>query len=357
MDRSEKLKQLLLPTRDDTGEAVCPLPDHSQSVEVRSQTTSARDVRQLAALSRPKIRDRSRLDKSPEQGDETITIPPAPNHDPPIFDTQQGVESHGAGSFGDGHNVPDRERPLGRIDDDARLSQGPPKPPVPEVVPIPPTRPTMPSSSKSATLRGEGIWRQASNSNLDQEMFGQAPGTPTLANVSPLYSVSSSERTLPTHASLLSPYDDLGASSRSQSSLPESSITMRSAAPTIPQPVQFGFPHRIKHEWAPVNTTTTHHHKAQPEDIGPTSGGRRLGLWGRLWKSFRGSFRVHALLCIPIRPAAERPGHTPSVSLGNLPFRIPPVACRFNHHPEKTSATEYSGRWREANFNKNTEHQ
>ena len=166
-----------------------------------------------------------------------------------------------------------------------------------------------PSSSESITHR-EDIWRQASHSNLNQEMFGQAPGIPTPPNASPLYSGSSSERTLPRHASLLSPYDGLGASSHSQLSLAGSSTTMRSTAPTVSQPVQSGVPLRTEHEWLHANTT--HHHQAQPEDTGPAPGGRSLGLCGRLLKFFRVSFR--ALLYIPIRAAAKRPGHTPSVS-------------------------------------------
>jgi len=192
-----------------------------------------------------------------------------------------------------------------------------------------------PSSSEGATLRGEGAWRRASPSNLDQEMFGQAPDTPIPPNVSPLYSESSSARTLPTHASLLSPYDNLRASSRSQLSLPGSPTTMTSAAPTISHPVQSGCPSGTQHEYPPANTA--HHNEAQSEDIGPASDGRSLGLWGRLWKFFRVPFR--ALLCI--RP--ERPAHTPSVSLENLPFRIPPVvldltAIQQRLPPQKTLA-------------------
>jgi len=206
-----------------------------------------------------------------------------------------------------------------------------------------------PSASEGDTLREEGTWRQASHSNLDQEMSGHAPDTSTLPNVSPLHSESSSGRTLLPHASLLSPSGDLRASPRSQLSLPGSSTTMRSATPTIPQPVQTGCPPRTKHGYVPANTT--HHRQAQSEDIGTASDGGRLGLWGRLWKVFRVPFR--ALLCT--RP--ERPEHAPCVSLGNLPFRIPPVACRFNHHPANTTATKDMGGWRDANFNKNTERQ
>jgi len=91
-------------------------------------------------------------------------------------------------------------------------------------------------------------------------------------------------------------------------------------------------PLRTEHERLPANTT--HRHQAQPEDTGPAPGGRSLRLCGRLLKFFRVSFR--ALLYIPIRATAKRPGHTPSVSQGNLPFRILPVACRFNRHPEQT---------------------
>ena len=136
-------------------------------------------------------------------------------------------------------------------------------------------------------------------------MFGGIPSAPTPPNVSPL-------DLTPPQASLLSPYNDLRASFFSQSSLPGSSKTMRSATPTIPQPVQPQFPPRTKHESPHVNTT--HHHRAQPESTGPASGGRRLGFWGRLLKPFRVSF--HALLCIPKRPETEteRPEPTPSVS-------------------------------------------
>jgi len=169
-----------------------------------------------------------------------------------------------------------------------------------------------PSSSEGVTLRGEGTWRQAGHSNLDQEMFGQAPDTPIPPNISPLYSESSSARTLPTHASLLSPYDNLRASSRSQLSLPGSPTTMTSAAPTLPQPVQSECPSGAQHDYSPANTTR--HRGAQSEDVGPASDGRSPRLWGRLWKFFRVPFS--ALLCI--RP--KRPAHTPIVSLENFHF-------------------------------------
>ena len=151
MDRPEELKQLFLPTRNDAVAAVYPSPDHSQSVEVRYQMTSAHGVRQLAALSSPKIRDR-RPGSPVEQDNETIMTPPAPQkrHDLPILDNQHEVGSRRAGSFDDGHRgggprgTPDGGGPPGRKDDDARLSQGPSKPPVPEVVLIPPTRPPSP---------------------------------------------------------------------------------------------------------------------------------------------------------------------------------------------------------------------
>ena len=177
-----------------------------------------------------------------------------------------------------------------------------------------------PSSSESVPLRGEGIWRQASHSNLEPEMFGQAPGTPTPFNVSPLYSGSSSGRTIPPHGSLLLPHDHLRASSRSQLSLPLSSTTMRSATPTTSQPVQSGFPPWTEHKCLPPDTA--HHHQAQSEDTGRASGGRTVGLWGRLSKFFRVSF--HALLCIPIQPTPELPEHTPSVS---LKYFIPHPSC------------------------------
>ena len=145
-------------------------------------------------------------------------------------------------------------------------------------------------------------------------MFRHAPDTPTPPNVSPLYSESSSGRTIPPNSSLLSPSDYLRASSRSQLSLPGSSTTMRSAVPTIPQAVQHGCPPRTKYGWIPSNTT---HPQAQSEDIGSASDGRSLGLWGRLWKFIRVPFR--ALLCT--RP--ERPEHTPSVSLDHPPHSAP----------------------------------
>ena len=154
MDRSGDLKRLLLPTRDDAVSAVCPPPDNSQSVEVyrSSQMNLPHSVRQSGARSNAKIRDRSKPNNPPEQGNETIVIPPAPEkrHDLPILDIQQEPGSHGEGSFDDGHRggglpeTPDGEGPLGWINDDARLSQRPSKPPVPEVVLIPPTRPTSP---------------------------------------------------------------------------------------------------------------------------------------------------------------------------------------------------------------------
>jgi len=157
-----------------------------------------------------------------------------------------------------------------------------------------------PSPTESPTLHGEGIWRQASHSNLDQE---QAPGIPTPPNLSPL-SGSSSVGLLPLHASLPSPDNDLRASSRSQLLLPGSPTTMRSTAPTVSRPVQSGV---LEHEWPPAKTT--HRHQAQPKDTGP---GTSVGLRARLLKVFRAPFR--ALFCIPIRPAAKRPGHTASVS-------------------------------------------
>jgi len=144
-------------------------------------------------------------------------------------------------------------------------------------------------------------------------MFGQAPDTPTPPNVSPLLlnSGPSPERTLPTRVLLLSPYGDLRASSRDQLPLPGPSTPMGSAALTISQPVQSGLPLQTTHEWPPANTT--HRHQAQSEDIRPDSGGRRLGLRGRLLRVFRVSFR--AWLCIPIQPVPGRLEHTPSVSL------------------------------------------
>ena len=159
-----------------------------------------------------------------------------------------------------------------------------------------------PSPTESLTLYGEGIWRQASHSNLDQE---QAPGIPTPPNASPL-SGSSSVGLLPLHASLPSPDHDLRASSRSQLLLPGSPTTMRSTAPTVSRPVQSRVP---EHEWPPAKKT--HRHQAQPKDTGPASDGASVGLRGRLLKVFRAPFR--ALFCIPIRPAAKRPGHTASV--------------------------------------------
>jgi len=85
---------------------------------------------------------------------------------------------------------------------------------------------------------------------------------------------------------------------------------MRSTAPTNSQPVQSVVPRRSEHERLPAYTT--HRRRAQPEDTGPASGGRSVGLCGRLLNFFRVSFR--ALFCITIRPAAERPGHTSRVS-------------------------------------------
>ena len=167
-----------------------------------------------------------------------------------------------------------------------------------------------PSPTEILTLHGEGIRRQTSHLNLDQEIFGHAPGIPTPPNVSPL-SGTSFVGLLPRHASLLSPDDDPRTSSRSQLLLPGSSTTVRSTAPTISQPVQSGVPLRTEHECLPGNTT--HRHQAQPKDTGPASGGRSVGLCGRLLRVFRAPFR--ALLCIPKRPAAEPPRHAPSVSL------------------------------------------
>ena len=190
----------------------------------------------------------------------------------------------------------------------------------------------IPSSSESVTLRGEGFRRQASHSNLEPEMFGQAPGTPMPFNVSPLDSGSSSGRTTPLHGSLLLPHDHLRASLRSQLSLPSPSTTMRSATPTTSQTVQSGFPPWTEDKCLPPNTA--HHRQAQPEDTGPTSGGRCVGRWGRAWRFFRVSFRK--LLRIRIRRAPERPKHTRSVSLENLPSDTFPVACKFNHHPGRT---------------------
>ena len=192
-----------------------------------------------------------------------------------------------------------------------------------------------PSPSEGVTLHREGTWRQASRSNLDQEMFGQAPDTPTPHNTSPLHSESSSMRTLPTHTSLLSPYNNLRASSRSQSSLPGSSTTMTSAAPTSSQPVQSGYPPGTQPDYSPVNTTR--HRKAQSEGVGPASDRRSLGRWGRLRKFFRIPFR--ALLCI--RP--ERSERFPSGSLENLTLRVPPVALDLTTiqqrlPPQETSA-------------------
>jgi hypothetical protein len=188
---------------------------------------------------------------------------------------------------------------------------------------------SMPSSNR-ITPPGEGIRRKASPSDRDQEMFGQAPCISTPLNVSPLYSGSSSATSLPPHGSLLSPSVDIGAHSRSQLSFYESPITTTSAVPTIPLPVQSGVPPQTKHEWFPADTA--HHHQAQPDDTRPPSGGRRARLWGRLLK-FRVPFRsFRALLCIPIRRAAERPGRTTSVSLENPPFRVD-----LTGHTEQTS--------------------
>ena len=154
MDRSGELKQLLLPTRDDAVAAVCPPTSHSQPVREGRRDCSRlpHRVRQLDALSIPKIRDRSRSGSSVEQDNETSTTPPAPQKrdDLLIRDIQHEVGSRRAGSFDDGRHgrgpreIPDGGGPPGRIDDDAHLSQGSPKPPVPEVVLIPPTRPASP---------------------------------------------------------------------------------------------------------------------------------------------------------------------------------------------------------------------
>ena len=154
MDRSGDLKRLLLPTRGDAVAAVCPPPDHPQSVEayISHHPHSRHGVRQLDALSNPKIWGISRSSSSVGQDNETTTTPPAPQkrHDLRTLDIQHEVGPRRAGSFDDGHRgggppeTPDGEGPLGRINDDARLSQRPSKPPVPEVVLIPPTRPTSP---------------------------------------------------------------------------------------------------------------------------------------------------------------------------------------------------------------------
>ena len=150
MDRSGELKQLLLSTRDDAVAAVCPPPDHPQDVEVyrsdRSQMASARGVRQFAALSSPKMRDRSRSGSSAEQDDDTITIPPTLEkpHDLPIIDIQE-VESHGTGSFDDEDRgrrpraKSEEDGQPGQKDDDARGSQVSLKQRVPQVRVIPPT--------------------------------------------------------------------------------------------------------------------------------------------------------------------------------------------------------------------------
>ena len=164
MDRPEELKRLLLPTRDDAVAAVCPPPDHSQSVKVyrsdrshsphgvrqsdaRDRSRSPHGVRQIGALSSPKIWDRSRSGSSVGQDIEAIMIPLAPQkrHDPPITDIQQEAGSHDeTGSFDD----EDRwRRPRVRSDedgrsgqkiDDARGSQVSPNR-VPQVEVIPPT--------------------------------------------------------------------------------------------------------------------------------------------------------------------------------------------------------------------------
>ena len=147
MDRSGDLKRLLLPTRGDAVAAVCPPPDHSQSVEVyrcdRSHLPHGRHgVRQLEALSSPKIWDRSRSGSSVEQDDETAPQKP---RDPPIIIVQQEVGSRGTGSFDEEGR---RRRPLaksdedgrpGQKDDDERGSQVSHKQRVPKVVLIPPT--------------------------------------------------------------------------------------------------------------------------------------------------------------------------------------------------------------------------
>ena len=187
----------------------------------------------------------------------------------------------------------------------------------------------MPSSSRNFPP-GEGIRRKASRSDPDQEVFGQNPGIPTPLNVSPLYSGSSSETSLHPHASLLSPSVDIGAHSRSQFSFYESPITTTSAVPTIPLPVQSGFPPQTKRESLPADTT--HHHQAQSECIRPASGGKWARFWGKLLK-LRVPFKpFRVLLCIPIRRAAERPGRNTSVSLEIPPFRVDLMG-----HTEQTS--------------------
>ena len=187
---------------------------------------------------------------------------------------------------------------------------------------------SMPSSNRIAPP-GEGIWRKASRSDLDQEMFGQAPGIPTPLNVSPLYSGSSSAISLHPHSSLFSPSVDIGAHSRSQLSHYESPTTTTSAVPTIPLPVQSRFPPQAKHECLPADTT--YHHQAQPEDARAASIGRLARLWERLLK-FPSRILSHALFCIPIRRAAERREHTTSVSLENPPFCVD-----LTGHTEQTS--------------------
>lgn len=81
----------------------------------------------------------------------------------------------------------------------------------------------------------------------------------------------------------------------------------------------------------------------QPEDTRAASGGRSLRLWGRLWEFFRGPF--HGLSCIPFRREHEHSKDGLNVSLEDIPFRILPVACKFNNPPGKTSKEGQSLQW------------
>ena len=153
MDRSGELKQLLLSTRDDAVAAVRPPPDRPQVYRSdRSQMAPTRGVRQLAALSNPKIWDRSRSGSSAERDDDTIMIPPAPQkpHDPPVpvarTDSSRVARSRETRDSSDHDNrglglreKTEESRPPGRKGHGSQ-EQEPSKSSVPNVVLIPPTR-------------------------------------------------------------------------------------------------------------------------------------------------------------------------------------------------------------------------
>ena len=187
MDRPEELKRLLLPTRGDAVAAVCPPPDREQSVEVHRQMTPARGVRQLAALSSPKIQDRSRSDTSFERGNEAIKVPHAPQerHDLPITGFRRVAGSRGTrDSFGsddrglglwemsEGSEPPERNG-------HGPQEQDPSRPSVPQVAVIPPTRPTSLHITPEAREQAATPPERPRPASKPQERPRPAPTPPT----------------------------------------------------------------------------------------------------------------------------------------------------------------------------------